>query len=219
MRLDKFRQKATPRAISSCPLCSVEIIAKCGNIKVWHWAHKNLLECDHWWEPVSEWHLSWQNCVDEKFIEVPIGNHRADIQLPNGMVIELQSSSLSEDEVSERECFYNNMIWVFNGEKFKERFKFYHKISKYGNEYVTFYWKRPRTYIGMTEKPVYIDFGGDEILKIKEFTFEDVLKEWNGKEYETKQFKGWGHIFTRQEAYHYLFGQNYLPQIEIGNKK
>jgi competence CoiA-like predicted nuclease len=32
--------RATPGARASCPFCARFMIAKCGEINVWHWAHE-----------------------------------------------------------------------------------------------------------------------------------------------------------------------------------
>lgn len=100
-----------------CPQCGSEVIAKCGSQKVWHWAH-TVLDCDHWTEPESFWHKSWKEIVPRENREITIGAHRADIRLNSGLVVELQNSSISASEIKEREEFYNNMIWIFNGTKF-----------------------------------------------------------------------------------------------------
>lgn len=213
MLFDKFRNKATPKQVSECSICNTPLIAKCGNRKIWHWAHKNLLECDHWWESVSEWHLGWQNLVEAKYREVVMGEHRADIGLP-GRIIELQKSSISEEEVLEREIFYKDMYWVFDGSGFKERFTLIPKISQAGNEYVKFYWKRPRAYVGVATKPIYIDFG-DKILRIKEHTFEEECRNFNGEEYFSRGFKGWGHLLSREDAYDDIFGPYYKEMIHV----
>ena len=49
--------------------------------------------------------------------EVTIGNHRADVKTPHG-VIEFQASSISSAEVQEREAFYGKMIWVVKADTF-----------------------------------------------------------------------------------------------------
>ncbi len=109
--------KATPRAKSICPLCGESLIAKCGSIKSWHWSHQRN-DCDSWYEPETEWHLGWKRLVDSQYTEVVMSNHRADIIGNNGLVIELQNSPISVEEIQKREQFYGNMIWVFNAEKF-----------------------------------------------------------------------------------------------------
>ena len=114
---DGEKQLAQPKARGLCPVCGGEVIAKCGKIVSWHWAHKKC-DCDPWYEPESEWHIQWKQQFPKEWQEVVIGNHRADVKTPSG-VIELQNSSLTSSEIEEREVFYGRMIWVVNAEKFK----------------------------------------------------------------------------------------------------
>lgn len=44
-----------------CPNCQSEMVAKCGRVKVWHWAHKGQPSCDPWWELETQWHRSWKD--------------------------------------------------------------------------------------------------------------------------------------------------------------
>ena len=113
---------ATPKALAYCPQCLQQLIPKCGQIKVWHWAHKTN-DCDSWHEPESEWHLSWKRLVDPQYTEVVMSCHRADIVGNEGVVIELQNSSISLDEIAERETFYGNMLWVCNAQPFVNRLR------------------------------------------------------------------------------------------------
>ena len=175
--LDKYGEKIPPekgqRAI--CPLCKGDVISKCGDIVNWHWAHESVKECDSYHEPESEWHYSWKNMFPKEYQEVVIGNHRADIQKPNGTVIELQNSSLSVKKIKEREDFYNKMIWIFNLEDCYYRFNFTEKISSSGNKYYTYYWEHPKKFTSYTTKPTYFDFGRDKIFLRKQAT-----SPWHG---------------------------------------
>ena len=74
-------------------------------------------ECDTWYEPLTEWHFDWQNIVRDEFCEYIIRPHRADILGNDNCIIELQNSSIDPEVISEREQFYDNMIWLWNGEK------------------------------------------------------------------------------------------------------
>ena len=109
---------------AKCIDCGASLIGKKGQFKTEHWAHESKRNCDVWYEPITEWHLAWQN-------EFPISNqeitlrdnttntlHRADIRCNNGLVIEVQNSSIKPEEIEEREAFYGKegMIWVLNGE-------------------------------------------------------------------------------------------------------
>lgn len=112
------RIEPTPGARAVCTGCKSEVLAKCGSINVWHWAHVTA-ECDPWHEPESEWHRAWKLAADPDQREVVIGPHRADIVGRFGTVIELQHSAISIDEIREREAFYaprspHGMIWLFD---------------------------------------------------------------------------------------------------------
>ncbi len=48
----------SPSAKGTCPTCGEPVLAKCGWIKTWHWAHVAGGDCDPWSEPIGPWHLS-----------------------------------------------------------------------------------------------------------------------------------------------------------------
>ena len=56
--------------VGYCPCCDTEMIAKCGNRKVWHWAHKTKRKYDHWWETETEWHRDGKNQFPVEWQEV-----------------------------------------------------------------------------------------------------------------------------------------------------
>jgi competence CoiA-like predicted nuclease len=153
---DGERINATPTGKALCPICSGEVIAKCGVVKAWHWSHKSLVDCDSWAEPESEWHLKWKNEFPKEQQEVVIEKfgikHRADIQLDSGHVIELQNSSISSDDICDREKFYESMVWLLNGETMGKNFEIREKPS-----YFTFVWKNPPTSFFHSESPIFID--------------------------------------------------------------
>jgi len=118
-------QEATPKQKGVCCFCGSPTISKCGNRKVWHWAHESLTHCDSWWENETSWHRLWKSYFPKEnqevvhFDEVTGEKHIADIKTKNGIVIEIQNSPMSEEELRARECFYGKMMWIVNGEKFK----------------------------------------------------------------------------------------------------
>jgi len=68
------------------------MIAKCGQHRMWHWAHWKSKACDPWWEPETEWHRSWKNQFPVAWQE--IGHtaqsgerHRADVKTETGLVL------------------------------------------------------------------------------------------------------------------------------------
>jgi hypothetical protein len=92
------------------------------NVK--HWRHKGG-DCDPWSEPEGPWHLGWKerfdlSCREIGLIDPVTGErHRADVLCgagtPKATVLELQHSSISEDERAAREAFYrqaHRMFWL-----------------------------------------------------------------------------------------------------------
>ena len=117
-----LRQTPTPRQVGICEYCGSEMVAKCGRIKLWHWAHKRRSNCDPWWESESEWHRAWKHHFPINWHEVihrdPLTDekHIADVKTPYGLTIEFQNSAISFQERQSREDFYKNMVWVINGD-------------------------------------------------------------------------------------------------------
>jgi competence CoiA-like predicted nuclease len=167
----------TNGVVAKCQICNGDLIAKCGEINAWHWAHKSLKDCDSWSEPESEWHLNWKNKFPKEFQEVVIGNHRADVKLKNGLVIELQNSPISICEIQERENFYKNMIWIFNVKDCIDNIELRQKKSSNG-VYYTFRWKHPRKHISFTTQPTYLDFGYNDIFCLKKMSSETPCGGW-----------------------------------------
>lgn len=120
--------KASPNVKALCPNCKYPVIAKCGELNVWHWAHENLTNCDTWnYEPITAWHLGWQEKFNIEQREVYLHKfsqyHIPDIVTKKGLVIEFQNSEISTYEIHERERFYEQMIWVIKAKEFKHNLK------------------------------------------------------------------------------------------------
>lgn len=115
------RAEAQPGLRGHCPRCSGETVAKCGRVKVWHWAHKGKPPCDPWWESETEWHRAWKNQFPVEWQEYVAADpvtgekHIADVKTPHGLVIEFQHSPIDPNEIRAREAFYGNMIWIVDG--------------------------------------------------------------------------------------------------------
>ncbi|MBA8841337.1 competence protein CoiA family protein [Ochrobactrum sp. RH2CCR150] len=108
-----------------CRDCGGELIAVLPIQNVAHWRHKQG-DCDPWSEPEGEWHLRWKSFFSLDECEVTLSDdhtgerHRADI-LCNGhhyrTIVELQHSSISEEERGARETFYgrkHRMFWLLD---------------------------------------------------------------------------------------------------------
>ena len=191
--VDGQRSLATPGLTGACPGCGGEVVAKCGEVLQWHWAHR-ASECDPWSEPESEWHIGWKNRFPAEWQERVMGNHRADVLTPRG-VIEFQKSSISTKEIREREQFYRRMIWVVDASEFNvyvstsvyrkrymkaspppdlfspERNAYQRKMSEYTRrmtEFETYLgWSWPRKSWLEARKAIFLDLGDDDIFQIK----------------------------------------------------
>jgi hypothetical protein len=112
--VDGLRQTAAPEKRGVCPICADVVIAKCGERRTWHWAHRARTDCDPWAEAVGPWHRGWQELVRPDRVEVTLGLHRADIVGHDGLVVELQHSPISAAVIGERERYYGRMVWLFD---------------------------------------------------------------------------------------------------------
>jgi competence protein CoiA len=204
--LNGVRTTASPyahtRDHAECPQCRAEVIAKCGPINAWHWAHR-AADCDSWAEPDTQWHVDWQEMFPADCCEVPIGDHRADVRSPFGLVIEFQHSALSVDEIGERERHYGEMLWVFDAieayqtdrlnlrRKYKPGVNWWNDTDYPVNEryepgnYRSFRWKHPRRSVLACQCPVYLDLGGGQLLEFK-------------KMYLNAPYGGWGYLITTE---------------------
>lgn len=152
---DNQRKRAEPKQKAICPLCKGKVIAKCGEINIWHWAHKSNFICDSFGEPESKWHLKWKNYFPIEMQEVKFSNHIADIYNKK-IVIELQNSPISTKQIIEREKFYgNNMIWILNGNTFGKNIIFYKQQYK---------WKWFPKSFSSSRRGIYIDMDNDNLM-------------------------------------------------------
>lgn len=177
----KITESTDTKAV--CPTCEGEVIAKRGRIKVWHWAHVAIDECDAWSESESEWHRSWKELLPDHQVEVTIEKdwwgkrqkHRADIEATDGTVIELQHSSISTDEIEERESFYGRMAWIFDLKDVWEAERF--ELEEHGN-YSSFRWKHPRKHIAHAEATCYLHFGNNQLFLLKKMYIDGPCRGW-----------------------------------------
>ena len=132
-KIDGIRCEATKSGQRGiCPGCGAKVVARCGRVKVTHWAHLSGKDCASWHEPETEWHRMWKNQFpiewqEKDFIYQKTGeHHRADVHTPHGLTIEFQHSAIKPEERAERENFYSSigdMIWVVDGTRAKNIWK------------------------------------------------------------------------------------------------
>ncbi|MCZ4410536.1 competence protein CoiA family protein [Cryomorphaceae bacterium 1068] len=192
-----------------CPSCGSELIAKCGEVKINHWAHKGKRNCDPWWENETEWHRNWKNKFPEEWQEEihtdPKSGekHIADVRAKDGLVLEFQHSYIKPEEQRSREAFYKRMVWIVDGTRLKRDFPRFLKGMKdamtvkeriYSTDFPEEVF--PKAWVE-SEVPVILDFGrgtlaDDPHLKIKQnlycllpirsnFGFEMYIAEFSRK--------------------------------------
>lgn len=181
------RDRARPELEGICPYCRQKVIAKCGNLRIHHWAHyNNRRKCDSWWEPETEWHWTWKNEFPAEWQEVVLTDemsgerHVADVQTEHGIVIEFQHSHIQQAERISREQFYKSMIWVVDTSRLKRDILRFRKGFKDKAEQTSiegFYLvKFPRTCFPPdwieSKVPVVFDFGD---IRLQEDSAQDFL--------------------------------------------
>jgi competence protein CoiA len=185
------RETAVPKARANCPICQSVVIAKCGRIVVWHWAHEAAADCDPWAEPDNAWHRTWQEAAPPDRREVIMGAHRADVIASDGTVVELQHSHIPVEEIAEREAFYGRMIWLFDTIKAVDSGRLDIRKRNWQDQPAgtlggaTFRWKHPRKSIAYARRPVLLDLGDGTLL-------------WLKKQYllGDPPHSGWGWLFS-----------------------
>lgn len=178
---DGSRVLPSKSARASCPCCDAPVIAKCGEIVSHHWAHESAEDCDHWHSWETDWHRGWKMRFPEGCREIVMGErrqHRADVRLPSGAVVEFQSKGLSPEEFEERERFYGVMSWIFDAsEPFSEgRIRLRENASReHSNEHgvthiapnTLFAWASSWRSIWHASQPKYLDLGDGRVLWVR----------------------------------------------------
>lgn len=127
------RREATKGESGECPLCGGPMIARCGDVRVHHWAHNKGRMCDKWWEPETQWHRQWKDQFDVSWQEVIVHDeatgkdHIADIRTEHGLVIEFQHSYIASEERRKRERHYKDVVWVVDGTRLERDYKRFEK--------------------------------------------------------------------------------------------
>lgn len=114
------RQEAQPSLEGRCLGCGSPMLARCGEVRIKHWAHKRTRRCDPWWENETEWHRNWKNQFPSNWQEIVQyaengEKHIADLKTEEGWVLEFQHSYIKPEERRSREEFYQKLIWVVDG--------------------------------------------------------------------------------------------------------
>lgn len=201
--LDGQRVQPKPKLKAKCPFCGSDVLARCGRVRVWHWAHKSTTHCDHWWEPEKQWHRDWKNHFPEDWQEQGRRDengelHIADVLTPQGLALEFQHSAISRDEVEARTNFHRDICWIVDGlrlkstlEQFIEALKNANAPRSSGAEVYEIYYYDSRflkKWAGLNA-PVVIDFGMDELWVIGRSMNASALMYTLKREQLIEQFK------------------------------
>jgi hypothetical protein len=170
------KKTPTPKESGFCVFCNAKVISKCGNVKVWHWAHRGKLECDPWWENETQWHRDWKNKFPEHYQERIAYDekgekHIADVKTDEGWVLEFQHSFLKSEERNSRNNFYEKLVWVVDGNRrMRDKVQFSKLIS--ANTTISLTPKIHRVYLddsallrdwSRSPHSVFFDFGEDNL--------------------------------------------------------
>lgn len=165
------RREAETGLAGLCPGCNRPMVARCGDLKVHHWAHLGKRLCDPWWENETEWHRSWKNWFpkdwQERVHHADDGEkHIADVKTREDWVLEFQNSPISEDERDSRNKFYGKIAWIINGARLKRDHPQFiraldmgHKVST--SPAISAAWFLESSLLqkwGNSEVPIFIDF-------------------------------------------------------------
>jgi len=171
------RQEAQPSLSGKCPVCDQVMVARCGEVNIWHWAHKGRRTCDLWWENETEWHRTWKGQFPESWQEIVHRSdsgekHIADVKTDHGWVLEFQHSYLKPEERRSRNAFYPKLVWVVNGARRKRDSEQFRRALIQGtpigsNARIRIHFADEcailRDWLG-TNAPVFIDFGAGPTL-------------------------------------------------------
>ncbi|MCA8194087.1 competence protein CoiA [Burkholderia vietnamiensis] len=178
------KKEAAPGLKGTCvnPLCSSPMVARCGRVKVWHWAHKGKKPCDPWYESETQWHRDWKDKFPREWQEVVNQDaqsgeiHIADVKTPHGLVLEFQHSPMPPAEMKSREDFYGEMVWIVDGLRGELDLSYFRMglsgpIQADPVAYAVRWWGRGQLLRnwGEAKANVYLDFGEDVIWRLISF--------------------------------------------------
>ncbi len=137
-----------------CECCGGEVLLKKGDIKIHHFSHIALEECDEIYDnTMCEWHMNMQNYFLPENIEIVYTNdetgerRRADARLEHKgktTIIEFQHSPMSKKDILARSEFYTEMgmdvVWVFDLTPKEQNVNPYALKQSYYHEYPIFQW-------------------------------------------------------------------------------
>ena len=178
-------------ASAFCPFCKETVIAKCGLINAHHWAHlpqsHSACVTTSEYESESEWHYTFKGLFPKENVEILVQKEnvkmRADVKLPNGLVLEIQHSSISPKIIKNRNNFHRKIVWLFDvsGPFAADRIHYwgFDGLNRLINRQAKYEWIQPAKSIryAASEKnnPVFFDLGFGKIIEVKDLWFSQIL--------------------------------------------
>lgn len=192
------RIEAEPGLQGTCPQCGTPMVAKCGDIVSWHWAHTTTENCDPWSSGEGEWHRGWKRRLEvrcgaksETVLTRHGQTHRADSMMPNGLVIEYQANYLNLPDIEARERFYGSMLWIYRCEYAWGRIHF----GRRG-----FWWKHGPKSLTRHNRPIFLEGPDGQYLQVDSLNLVPQWDRWEfrqaGFEPDSHRILGTGRIIT-----------------------
>ena len=139
-----------PGARARCVDCLGILVAKCGEINRWHWAHEAANSQCVGSDGESAWHFAWKAWAEQygADTEVTDGQHRADIIWADGHVYELQSDYLEPAKIRNREHHWGeHLTWIYRITPGR-----FGRLSNIGEGW--FRWNRPAVSMTRHQRPI-----------------------------------------------------------------
>lgn len=189
--------RATPNTRASCPECGQRVIAKCGPILTWHWAHWSLGDCSNQGE--TEWHREWKAWAYENGCQIEhkiVEGFRADVVTPNGRVVELQSKALPVETTRERESAYlGRLTWLIKVEE--DRIVFGKHLNNGGRG---FRWKNGPKRLSFCKAPLVLHLIREDGVGVELFAIAKMaLRE--GFYSDAERLIGWGRFVDAESLF------------------
>jgi len=114
MRLDQYGKTAQPGA-RGFGECGCPIIAKCGDLNMWHWSHEAQTACTGIEHDEGFWQAAWHEWALTRGAEtdVRIGRQRVDFVMPNGRQVLLRSEYPDVRDVERLETVLGDAVWIY----------------------------------------------------------------------------------------------------------
>lgn len=195
--LGEERIKAVPGAKGTCQSCEKEVVARCGEVNVHHFAHRSKEACEASRYGMTEWHMGWLDSFPKECVEYRLKSggklHIADLVVMNRgrkTVIEFQRRLMPAEDMREREAFWKrngfDYRWVFDGveaygdpEEWSARDRL---VLRNKGDYHTFKWKQAPGRLAAIDPPYFVDYGRGLLLVRKIYA-------------EDRPFAGWGNLY------------------------